>query len=105
MDGNVAEKCNRLLGQLWLPSFEVKSIKMGQRRRQRRRSYPDQDVSFPPKKKLAKLRRCVSHVHFAKIKVVKISAFGKISPQAKRHQPSLLITSLAISTSLTFITR
>ena len=77
MDGNVAEKCNRLLGQLWLPSFEVKSIKMGQRRRQRRRSYPDQDVSFPPKKKLAKLRRCVSHVHFAKIKVVKISAFGK----------------------------
>ena len=28
----------------------------------------------------------------------------KTSPQAKRHQPSLLITSLAISTSLTFIT-
>ena len=28
----------------------------------------------------------------------------KTSPQAKRHQPSLLITSLVISTSLTFIT-
>ena len=29
----------------------------------------------------------------------------KTSPQAKRHQPSLLITSLVISTSLTFTTR
>ena len=30
---------------------------------------------------------------------------SKTSPQAKRHQPSLLITSLVISISLTFITR
>ena len=30
---------------------------------------------------------------------------SKKSPKAKRHQPSLLITSLVISTSLTFITR
>ena len=29
----------------------------------------------------------------------------KTSPQAERHQPPLLITSLAISTSLTFITK
>ena len=29
----------------------------------------------------------------------------KTSPQAKRHKPSLLITSLTILTSLTFITR
>ena len=35
----------------------------------------------------------------------KLKYHGKTSPQAKRHQPSLLFTSLAISTSLTFITR
>ena len=30
MKENVVEKCNRLPGQLWLPSFGVKSIKMEQ---------------------------------------------------------------------------
>ena len=30
---------------------------------------------------------------------------GKTSPQAERHQPSLLFTSLAISTTLDFITK
>ena len=36
---------------------------------------------------------------------IKNQTKSKTSPQAKRHQPSLLFTSLAISTSLTFITR
>ena len=30
LNENVVEKCNRLPGQLWLPSFGVKSIKMEQ---------------------------------------------------------------------------
>ena len=39
-------------------------------------------------------------------KVQSVQAQGlQTLPQAKRHQPSLLFTSLAILTSLTFITR
>ena len=37
--------------------------------------------------------------------ISKRSVCSQTLPQAKRHQPSLLITSLAISTSITFITR